>query len=103
MQSLKKDTGNPAEIIKYMMTKDSKNLVMFTDLSPKQIRILAKFNMYIQQFPQYFDWLQSWIEEYYCFMVSLNRKSRDEAIRGLTEMREGLLEGSILLSQGGKR
>ena len=83
---------------------DPKNITMKTDLNMTQIKILCQLKWYsLLKDPSYKDKspteLLDLVMTYFLeLMVSLKRKSREESIKGIAEMKDKLLDQQLLLA-----
>lgn len=100
------DTSNPVDVLKSLLEKD--NIELKTQLSMSKIKVLTQlkwFSVIENSENVSLDTQLSEVIEYYlALLVSLKRKSREETIKGLSEMREALLQEDLALRQiGGKK
>lgn len=97
------DNTNPIEVL--MRLLDPKDIEMITDLNMSQIHILSELK-YHQELDKTenrdrsgMDILVNEVIPYLLkLMVSNRRKSREETIKGVSELKDTLLESSLLAS-----
>lgn len=95
--------GNPIDVLNTLLDKE--DIEVKTDLNISQIKVLTQLKWYeLLNTPGNLDkepmeMLNEVVLYYLALMVSLKRKSRQEIIDGISEMKESLLNNEMLFNQ----
>lgn len=93
--------SNPVKVLEKLL--DPNNVEMITDLNITQIQVLCQLKWFIsanrlENKGKDLELLDEILTYYLTLMVSVGRKSREEIIKGISEMKEALFQQESLLN-----
>lgn len=93
--------SNPVKVLEKLLDPD--NVEMITDLNITQIQVLCQLKWFIsanrpENKGKDLELLDEILTYYLTLMVSVGRKSREEIIKGISEMKEALMSQENLIS-----
>lgn len=106
LDSFKRSEEAPTAIDVLFQLLDKNNIEMKTDLNISQIKILFQSKFFTEMLKEEnkdkdpYTIFQECIEYFLKLMTSLKRESRKEIIKGVSEMKDRLLEQTLLMNSG---
>lgn len=88
------ESDNAMDVLKDLLKPQ--NIEMKSDLNDGQIEIITKFNSFAQVSKR-FDALLPTLNKYMMMKCSLNRQSRGEIVKGISEIKQAILEQENIL------